>query len=499
MKKTTLLILSTLIMFTSFSLINEKDNVLKVFSYSNEDISTYYSSIGEFDSGVTLTNALNTLNNTKRRRLISYDSMVNYFDETDPGVRSGEVTAFYSGTSARYSGNMNREHIWPFSKLFINEGSRGQNDIEKDMHMIRPTLKDENEGRGNSFYTYSTGQGWDPGSLGDETYRGDAARIIFYCTIADLNLTLVDRDYDSKDNHTMGKLSALLEWNLMYPVSSRENVRNEAVESLQGHRNPFIDHPEYACRIWGKTNTATQSICARQGFSGTLDIKLNNSSVNESNLIVDSTYNFSASVGKTNTGTYSWKFVTSSGIETTTDIAEISGSGKEITVTAKKVGETYLQVNYVNTLSNGTTETLSRRIKLVIEDKIRLSKFYLEYYPYKLNYYVGDEFDPNGIKAVAEFTDDRIVDVTNKITFSDTSINEIGEKTITVYYVYDNETYEDSFVIRIKEKKSTPTSPTNNGCGGYIASSSVILSSISSIAILLSVSEIKRRKKRRTK
>ena len=60
----------------------------------------------------------------------------------------------------------------------------------------------------------------------------------------------------------MGKLSTLLKWNIQYSVTSREITRNEAVEGLQGNRNPFIDHPEYACRIWGKYNSETEKICA---------------------------------------------------------------------------------------------------------------------------------------------------------------------------------------------------------------------------------------------
>ena len=59
----------------------------------------------------------------------------------------------------------------------------------------------------------------------------------------------------------MGKLSDLLKWNINYPVLDREKTRNEGAEYLQGNRNPFIDHPEYACKIWGNTNSTTKSIC----------------------------------------------------------------------------------------------------------------------------------------------------------------------------------------------------------------------------------------------
>ena len=114
----------------------------------------------------------------------------------------------------------------------------------------------------------SSSGGWDPAmeSFGDETYRGDSARIIFYAAMAVPSFKLVDLENDSTGNKSMGKLSDLLKWNLEYPVLQREKTRNEGAESLQGNRNPFIDHPEYACKIWGDTNASTREIC-KGGYS----------------------------------------------------------------------------------------------------------------------------------------------------------------------------------------------------------------------------------------
>lgn len=235
-----------------------KQKTIIAQAYANGDAATYYNGISGSATGTTLLSALQALNTTKRQDLVGYDSMPNKYKLTDPGTRSGEVTSFYSGTSAKYSGNMNREHTWPASRTV---GGRDNDPLEDDIHMTRPTLTSDNSSRGNSLFTYPTERGWDPGSLGDETYRGDAARIIFYCVVADSRLDLVDRDIDSSSNHTMGKLSTLLEWNLKYPVLQREKTRNEEAEKLQGNRNPFIDHPEYACRIWGDRTANTRAAC----------------------------------------------------------------------------------------------------------------------------------------------------------------------------------------------------------------------------------------------
>ena len=261
--------LSFLTLFLTIgSVITSKKGISIALGYTNHDADTYYNSITASE-GKELLTQLQTLQSQKLKSRVGYNSMPAKFAQTDAGG-SGKVTAFYNGKSYSYSGNMNREHVWPASKTV---GGRDNDPLEDDIHMTRPTLKDDNEGRGNNFYTYKVKteglpdkldtSGWDVAEVkdGDVTYRGDAARIIMYCVVADSRLSLVDKEYDSSSNHTMGKLSRLLEWNLFYPVTERERTRNEAAEALQGNRNPFIDHPEYACKIWGKYNAATQEIC----------------------------------------------------------------------------------------------------------------------------------------------------------------------------------------------------------------------------------------------
>ena len=99
--------------------------------------------------------------------------------------------------------------------------------------------------------------------------------------IANTNLKLSEdpfnHDYNGSDpSNTMGCLSDMLRWNLAYlpsdtTLSGNDDIarraelnRNDVIQkhaSGQGNRNPFIDHPEYACRIWGDTNDTTRSIC----------------------------------------------------------------------------------------------------------------------------------------------------------------------------------------------------------------------------------------------
>lgn len=231
----------------------------------------YYSSINKSWTGTTLLNALNALNNKMRKKTIGYKQHRYYYKYTEklPDTPSGKMYGFYDNALVSdewdSQATWNHEHVWP--------NSLGGGSVDDDMHMPRPTSVKINSSRGNKCYA-KTGA-YDPGQYVEE-YRGVAARIIFYCAIANTNLKVLDGiGYDSGSN-SMGKLSDLLEWNLKYAPTTDSNadislrveqVRNEAIYSrsdLQGNRNPFIDHPEFGCKIWGDTNDATRAICAKQ-------------------------------------------------------------------------------------------------------------------------------------------------------------------------------------------------------------------------------------------
>lgn len=236
----------------------------------------YYADISSSLTGDDLLAALRTLNSTKKKSEVGYGAMSTSasgkfkytdYDVSDPSTikynEDGQpygtkIVSFYSGNSMT---SFNREHVWP--------NTHGGNLVENDIHMPRPTIPSENGSRGHSFYIEGmkskNNSGWDPAmeSFGKEDYRGDSARIIFYCMVASTQLTLTDDASRSSNtsNREMGVISDMLSWNLRYPVQDREQRRNSGAEYLQGNRNPFIDHPEYACKIWGNTNAKTKQVC----------------------------------------------------------------------------------------------------------------------------------------------------------------------------------------------------------------------------------------------
>ena len=237
------------------------------------DVNAYYANISDSLSGDDLKSALNTLNNQKRVRTMSYGGHREWFKYTEvvSDTPSGKMVGFYDNALVSNTwdnqATWNHEHVWPNSHGGGSRGDLSSPYVDADIHMVRPTSVSINSSRGNSFYGESI---YDPGQY-DVYYRGVAARIIFYCAIADTRLELLDAN--SGGGHHMGKLSDLLKWNLQYAPTTDSNAdlalrveqnRNEVIYSktgLQGNRNPFIDHPEYACKIWGNTNSTTKSIC----------------------------------------------------------------------------------------------------------------------------------------------------------------------------------------------------------------------------------------------
>lgn len=461
-------------------------------------VGTYYDSIGTYDTGNDLLGKLRTLNASKRTRLINYNDLWDSFSQTDP-YPSGGVMSFYDGS---YCGrSYTREHIWPFSRLFLNNvtgNQRGDNDIEKDLYEIRPCSSSINEGRNNKFYGYETNDNlYDPGQYGKLDYRGDAARIIFYCVVADENLHLSENENDGVMQRSMGKLSTLLEWNLEYAVTSREKTRNDAVQNIQGHRNPFVDHPEYACRIWGSTNMATKKVCASHGFEKELTVKWDTSVIESIAVPNNGHRDLSLYLNNTKVSSdYTLSFVDPTyGFDITSDIAELNSETSTAVITGTKVGTGLLKASATYTLTNGSTETLSKYIDVTVSNKTNLSSITISG-NYKTQYKVGDTFDPTGIVVSANYSDGMKQDVSNYVLFTNTNFRKAGRHIIDVTYIEAESFITDSFIVNVTS--DTPVTPTTggSGCGGNIATTSITLAAISLLGISFLVFATYRRKKK---
>ena len=288
----------------------------------------YYSSINSNETGSTLLNSLHTLVNSGSVS-VSYNWSRYEAADEDPN-NSNNIITIYARSSlaktAHVSNNVgwNREHTFPQSKMSSSQA-------ESDNHIIFASDYKINGARSNikmgvvtsgSTLTDSYGNSttcrkanslFDPNNLS----RGIVARSTMYAAAM--------YEYDPTDNFE--SIATMLNWHLTYQPTSQEINRNDVVYSNQHNRNPFIDHPEYACKIWGNTNDTTRSIC---GMSSTGVTSISKTSTS---IVVGGTDTISAV--SSNNGTITWS-------SSDTDVATVSptstASGSSTTITAVAAG-----------------------------------------------------------------------------------------------------------------------------------------------------------------
>lgn len=186
-------------------------------------------------------------------------------DATNDKYRDITLQDTGSGDSFRW----NREHV--YSKSLGNPSLTTDNPGPgTDAHNLRPADRSRNstrnnfkfgEGSGNSGFssvTYSGPNGpntnaWYPG----DEWKGDVARMMMYMYLRYGNQCLptgvgVGNNALTPDD----MIDLFLKWNVEDPVSDLEKTRNTYHENTsntyaQGNRNPFIDNPYLATRIWG--------------------------------------------------------------------------------------------------------------------------------------------------------------------------------------------------------------------------------------------------------
>lgn len=474
MKLKKILLLSTLVLGCSFLTAygTWKTNgveIIGVEAYTNGDGATYYNGISQSASGTTLLSALQSLNSSKRKKTVGYGSMWDYYDQTDPGSVAGTYSAFYRGTDAA-KGKMNKEHVWP--------KSHGGNLVEGDIHMPRPTLSSDNSSRGNEFYVEGrTGSnGWDPYADGmEESYRGDSARIIFYCVVASPQLSLVDLDHHQTSNsnrdNMMGKLSDLLSWNIRYPVQNRERVRNEAAESIQGNRNPFIDHPEWACQIWGNYNENTKCACQNVVPPDPVEITSITLNTHELSLEEGNSYQLQATVTPINhTDTINWK---------SSNVGVVSVSSKGEITAVSKGNATITVSNSKNTISDTCEVTVSESSG-GYTDEIHLNKTSLTLGVggvFTLKAIDSDDVEVSGVEWSS--TDETVATVENG------RISAIKEGNCLIKATTEDNMTASCQLTVIDYSK--PEEKTESGCSGSVLAPSVIvsISSVLDVALLL--------------
>lgn len=403
----------------------QQQTALAETTWENTYTGSYYDNLNTDLEGSAFRAELAELITDTHTKYTSYDGLANVLPQSDadPDI-NGNILWFYTGTSVHYTnlsgsslGTTNREHVWPKDggDAFPEKSGPGS-----DAHHLRPTeyqinstrgsknfdevaqtsanIVKENgsSGYGNSAYgadalCYSSGSFFYPA----KGYRGATARILFYVQTRwgdQYNLEFVDSAGNCK---TLGKISTLLKWHLEEPPTEEEIRRNEVVFGLQGNRNPFIDHPEYAAQIYcydGESyNNALQQVLAESDDPyGNL-----NTAVLESLAISPSTVTISVgdTYALTAVPTPSNARANVSWTSSDNTVATVSDSG---VVTAKSQGTVTITARNKDDASIYATARVT--VKQVTDITISGA-------PVKTAYFEGDTFDPTGLTILATFSD----------------------------------------------------------------------------------------------
>lgn len=273
--------------FTNVLVLNGKITTAQPTKVNAVTSTDYYAGLNTSLTGESFRSELAKLITNTQTYNTTYDELRNVFkySDADPDV-SGNIIWFYTGTSFKFNGSFtsgtNREHVWPKNagKAFPEKTYAGS-----DAHHLRPANSSLNSSRGNNnfgevattnanivkensktaykYLCYQANSVFYPG----ETFRGATARILMYVQTRwgdTYNLKFVLGKGESK---TIGDIEDLLKWHYMEPPTELEKIRNDYIETIQGNRNPFIDHPEFATKIYcydGESYNTTLQNVAKQ-------------------------------------------------------------------------------------------------------------------------------------------------------------------------------------------------------------------------------------------
>ena len=206
----------------------------------------------------------------------------------------------------------------------------------------------------------------------DDQYKGDFARIYYYFATryGPKNKIATQGDgarmfsNDSNNFYMTAYGKALMnKWHVQDPVSQKEIDRNNGVEATQKNRNPYVDHPEWADKIFGSNYAAVHG-----GGSGNENPSLS--------VVASST---SLKVGDTATltaytqnisGVVQWYIA-----DYSNDVISLSSTtGSSITVNGLAEGTKTVWA-YIGTLSDSVTIEVSNSGSTIIDSDDGIIKF----------------------------------------------------------------------------------------------------------------------------
>ena len=312
------------------------------YSYATLSAMSGNSGTGTAFVSSELGTAIHNMLAAKQSYTTSYDATRSLYQYTDCEENGNKISSFYSGNLIGpdwdSGGTWNREHIWPQSKSLGGSSN-------SDLMMIRPTAISENSSRGNN--AFGTGSGYyDPNKLG-YNLRGDVARI----TLQHLMRWGTSSSTFYGTGGVMESREILLQWMEADPVDTWEMGRNDAMQSILGVRNVFVDYPELAFKLLGASVPANYPTPSGGGAPAyTITATSNNNNYGTVTL------NGSTITASPKTGYYAKDYTVTSGTATVTQNGNVFTivPASDCTVRINFAAKTSVTVTLNN---NGSTST----------------------------------------------------------------------------------------------------------------------------------------------
>jgi len=361
---------------------------------------SYYNDVNLNLTGITLKEELATKIISTHTQFLFYDQIWDASKATDVNPNNNnEVLLIYgyeNSTDADVtndrergidynsgdSGDWNREHVFSQSLGVPPLSDSGPG---SDAHHLRPADAQRNSSRNNRKFTSGNGNstaqvngGWYPG----DEWKGDVARMMMYMYVRygerclPTNIGFGDNSSTPDD-----MIDLFLQWNVEDPVSAFEMQRNTYHENTsnqnaQGNRNPFIDNPILATRIWGGPKAEDTWGIYTNSDTEAPSVPINIALSNVTTFSVD--VSWSASTDNTATSSYD-VFVDGNLIKNTTNTnTKITGLSSNttyaISVLAKDIANNLsAQSSAVNVTTLQDTEAPSVPINIIISNETDMS------------------------------------------------------------------------------------------------------------------------------
>lgn len=362
-----------------------------------------------------------------------------------------------AGSYSKEGDCFNREHSIPQSWWGGGTGNQGSdpfivvptdgyvNNIRSSnpfgmVGSAKKTFSNSKSGTPDSSWGYSGSDVFEP----DDSVKGDFARIYFYAiakysAASGWSGNYARTCFSGSDTTNCGLTPYAVKlfsyWSNLDPVSEWELNANNAIAPIQGNRNPFIDHPEYANTLWGNVTGYTEYTHGTPSLDGV--------TISKTSEFLISGHTTTISAASSNSSSITWTTSNSSIVSLS---SSSSSSGASITLTAGNAGTA--TITATATIDG---EHYSKTCEVEVSATKKVTS--IEVQNPKVKYTVDEAFVKPTV--IATYNDGSSENVTNSASYSGYDLSTTGVQTVTVTYSLGGATKTATYQITVKSSGGT--------------------------------------------